>query len=323
MSEIEPRFVKHGLWVDLGKASSMGKTITTDTRTGTLIVALLAVLCSMATAHLWYLITFLIHLSRSDGRPSDGLFRQQQVMLRALPPPSAVVTDYIKLYWSWKSTRVSRGAIRSFGLPLLATSFTVGTVVSGVFSSYIVDTTNLQILASSPFCGPVNISDNSIGGINTNYTPIVQSLADPLAQECYGDTDSSSARCNIYPRPRIPFKVERDGCPWPSSQCIGIDQPAVTMDSRLLDMNKAFGMNLPSNEGVYFRKRTTCSVLPSENRTTVIPATAYSGYSRPPLPEEELLIYHFGEFPGNGTWKNATFVASLASTNVTDRFLSR
>lgn len=35
------------------------------------------------------------------------------------------------------------------------------------------------------------------------------------------------------------------------------------------------------------------------------------------------MIYHFGEFAGNDTWKNATFVASLALTNVTDRFLSR
>jgi len=323
MSEIESSFVKRGLWVDLEKSATMGSTITTDIRTGTLIAALLAVLCSLATNHLWHLITFLIHQYRADGKPSDAFSRQQQVILRTLPTPSAVVSDYIKLYFSWRGNSTRRGKFRSIVIPILAAIVTIATVLSGVFSSYVVDTTALQVLAKSSFCGPINISDESHNSVSKNYTPAVRTLAEPLAQDCYQSNSTNFARCNIYTKPRIPFHVQRTECPWPSSMCIGRDKPSVSMDSGLLDVNDAFGLNLPSNGKVQFRKKTTCAVLPLENRTTVIPATAYKGYSRPPLPEEQFLIFHFGELGGNDTWRNATFVGSLAKTNVTDGFTTR
>lgn len=98
MSEIDTRFVRHGVWTDSSRGSTMGNTITTDTRTGNILVALMTVLCSMGTAHLWHLITFVIHQCRANGRPSDALSRQQQAILRTYPTPSAVLTESAKLY---------------------------------------------------------------------------------------------------------------------------------------------------------------------------------------------------------------------------------
>ena len=301
----------------------MGKIITTDTRTGTLIVALLAVLCSLATAHLWHIITFSIHQSRASGRPSDALFHQQQAILRTFPTPSALVADFTKLYWSWKPTKTHRPATRILPLAVLAILFVVATLTAGIFSSYVVDTSNLLVLTGSPLCGPINITDQSDLAVGGNYTPVVQSLAEPIARDCYQGDTSTSARCRIYSKPRIPFSVAREDCPWTSSMCLEQTKPTVSMDSGLLDMNDAFGLNLPSRDKVQFRKKTSCAVLPLANRTTVVPATAYPGMNRPLLPNEELLITNFGDFPGNSTWKNATFVLSLLTANVTDRFILR
>jgi hypothetical protein len=47
MAEIDARFVKHGLWTNLEEGNIMGKTITTDTRTGTIVIALMAILSTV------------------------------------------------------------------------------------------------------------------------------------------------------------------------------------------------------------------------------------------------------------------------------------
>lgn len=48
--EVEPRFIKHGVWTNLDQGPVLGQTITTDTKTGNLIVALLAVLSTLGTS---------------------------------------------------------------------------------------------------------------------------------------------------------------------------------------------------------------------------------------------------------------------------------
>jgi hypothetical protein len=47
MSELDSRYVKQGLWVNEAQGNVMGRTITTTTQTGTIIVAILAVLASL------------------------------------------------------------------------------------------------------------------------------------------------------------------------------------------------------------------------------------------------------------------------------------
>jgi len=49
MSELDSQYVKRGFWVNEAQGPVMGRTITTDIRTGTIIVALLAVLSSLGT----------------------------------------------------------------------------------------------------------------------------------------------------------------------------------------------------------------------------------------------------------------------------------
>jgi hypothetical protein len=41
--ELDSRFVKRGYWVNLSKGPVMGQTINTDTQTGAIVIALLAV----------------------------------------------------------------------------------------------------------------------------------------------------------------------------------------------------------------------------------------------------------------------------------------
>ena len=47
MSEVDGQFVKRGLWTNLEQGNVMGKTITTDSTTGIIIIAMLAVMSTV------------------------------------------------------------------------------------------------------------------------------------------------------------------------------------------------------------------------------------------------------------------------------------
>ena len=85
MSELDPQFVKRGYWLNHAQGPVMGKTITTDSRSGVIIIAILAIFTSMGLNHLWHLLTFGYHQLRANGDARDGLFRQQQSLLRYYP----------------------------------------------------------------------------------------------------------------------------------------------------------------------------------------------------------------------------------------------
>lgn len=318
MSELDTRFVYHGIWTDLSRGSTMGNTITTDTRTGNILVALMTVLCSLAAGHLWHLVTFAVHQYRANGRPSDALSRQQQVILRTFPTPSAVLTESAKLYFSWSPTKTHNAGRRLAPLALFAALFTGAGTVAGIFSSYIVDSSNLLIRVQSDLCGPFDFTlENASAGMGNNYTQAVYDLAAPTVQDCYGDTVSASPRCRVYLKPRIAFNVSRGGCLWDPSLCLDMENPTVIMDSGLMDMNSVFGLNLARKDQVLFRKKTSCAILPLENHTSTVAAADFAPWPREPLPGEQVLIINYGNFSGNYTWNNATFAMSETINNIT------
>jgi intergrase/recombinase len=47
MSELDGRFVKLGAWTNLEQGKVMGRTITTDSKTGAIVIAVLAVLSTI------------------------------------------------------------------------------------------------------------------------------------------------------------------------------------------------------------------------------------------------------------------------------------
>lgn len=152
MAELDDRFVKRGYWVDWSKGPVMGQTYTVDAQSGTIIVAVLAILASVTTAQLWSLLTFVLHQVRAHGTTSEGLFWQQQALLRTMPAPAAFLTDFFKLSWAWRS-RVKHSVLKSLPILGFALVFTIGSIVGGISTSYAVDNSNIEVLVDSPFCG--------------------------------------------------------------------------------------------------------------------------------------------------------------------------
>lgn len=321
MSELDSRFVKRGLWTRVDDQGPLtGRTITADVQSGTIVVALLAVLSSISTAYLWNLVAFTIHQLRADGLPADGLFRHQQVLFRTLPTPASLFADSVKLWLYWRK-QVDRAMIRSIIPILLGASFSVASVAVGILSSYLVAGNNVQVLVNSPFCAPLNIDPT-----NPDYTSTVWglsmlesktvALAKAYARDCYQTNGTLPGHCSIYIRPNITFTQERVDCPFPSSLCIDMQQPAISFDSGLVDLNDGFGLNLGSKDRVKFRKHTACAILDTAHHSTIINASDYDGLGREAVPGEEVIILHYGNMTYDTPWPNATFDHSLTMSNL-------
>lgn len=325
MSEVEARFVKRGLWTKLDDGPIVGMTITADVRAGTIVVALLAVLASMGTAHLWNLVAFLVHQLRADGVPADGLFRQQQVLLRTLPTPSSLLADTTKLWLFWRK-HTDRAFIRSLTHLSLGLLFWIGTIVVGVLSSYIVSSSGLEVLVRSPLCGPLNF-DSIVENYAENamdlrsYEAKVAALGKVYASNCYKTQSNLPTQCGSFTRSSIPFSKKRVQCPFNSSVCADIDLPGMTFDSGLVDLNAGFGLNLAEHDRVQFRRQTNCAILKTEGHTSIANAADYPNLYHTAFPGEELLVVHYGDIVYDTPWPNATFVQSSAVSNVTYNFL--
>ena len=243
----------------------MGQTYTVDAQTGTILVALLTILASIATAQLWNLATFTIHQMRAHGNPAEGMYWQQQVLLRTMPTPTAFLADYIKISWAWRS-KVPHAFLRS--LPMLAFGllFAIGSIAAGISTAYAVDNSNIEVLVSSPHCDRLN--NTKIVMSTASGTPIFTALGDSIqsyAVNCYQNSSSLPAICrNTFHKPNITFSTAPAPCPWNETMCTGEGSSAITMDSGIVDLRKQFGLNVAEKDSVRLRRKTTCNVLPRE-----------------------------------------------------------
>ena len=322
MSEVNDRFVKHGLWVNWNQGPIMGQTITTDARTGTVIVAILTVLITTAASQLWNLMTFLYHQRRAARAaivPTSGLFWQQQVLLRTLPSPISMAADMFKLWVTWKN-KSDRFLVHSLCISCFALFFGAATIISGIFSSLVISTSNLEVLVDSPFCGQLNTSRlHEELGTSTSFRGARRRVLDSYTRTCYQNGEfvpgPAPALCrNTYINPSINFDTVSADCPWEKPMCLS---PAIAMDSGVLDANDALGLNLKSRDRVKFRRRTTCSVLPTEGHIVTRDASEFEdALDRPTLPGEQATVVRYGTIDGTLN-SSDTFFISQYMTNLT------
>ena len=287
----------------------MGKTITTVTTNGNIVIALLAVITTFGLRHFWNVIIFIYHQCQAKHVPADGLHHQQQVLLRTLPAPGSVLTESLKLWWVWRK-RAKKSLLRSLPLLSLAFLFTISTITVGIFSSYVVDSSDIAILVSSPNCSTINYVPSELNEIgeadyevwSTDIRKKVSELAGTYSRDCYvNQTPTMPERCKIFVRPAIPSTHERRSCPFEQSMCKQIMQePGLAVDTGMFDIGDYIGLNLAKKDAVKFRQRGTCSVLELEGRYTTFDASSGINHAIEPYlgrklwAEEQVRFIHLG-----------------------------
>ncbi|KAF2114997.1 hypothetical protein BDV96DRAFT_646853 [Lophiotrema nucula] len=325
MSEPADEYVKRGYWVNWNDGAIMGRTITVESRTGNLIIALLTILASVASAQLWNLVTFFYHQHRARGAPADGLFWQQQALLRTLPTPTSLMADSAKLWWAWRK-RADRPILRS-AIPMsVAMLFAIAALAAGIFSNYLVNSSNIEIMVDSPLCRYINLTTFWSSLSNPEWSKLNQAV-EAYTRNCYANESSVPSACtNTFTRPVLPIAQSRTACPWNnSSMCHPGELPATTVDTGLMNVNEWLGINLAPKDTVRFRKRTTCNPVPIDGRADVRPMSDFAELTvYPSKPGEEALALRFGTLPApEDEFPEYTFISSLTKANWTDTFTGR
>jgi hypothetical protein len=134
------------------------------------------------------------------------MFRQQQVLLRTLPPPSTLFFDWLKLWWAWKGDR-RRPYVRSPLLAILSLGFISTTIIVSIFAAFVISNSDVQVLVDSPYCGPFRLDNEDLN----IYVVRVESTGRVYAEACYQDFSGEAIpeACRVNIQPNIPFTNER------------------------------------------------------------------------------------------------------------------
>lgn len=190
--------------------------------------------------------------------------------------------------------------LRSWPAAAIVLTYAIAAIAAGISTSYAVDTTNLEVLVDSPLCRLLNVSGlaadaNASTAFSTGISPYIHTYT----QNCYINKTVPPAGCrNIFVQPKISIDVQPAACPWQSSMCLEEQQPAIAMDSGLVDVSREFGLNLRSRDNLWVRRKTTCNVLPLKGHEDQIDLNTVGGNSMyfETLPDEKGVGYRFGNY---------------------------
>jgi hypothetical protein len=185
------------------------------------------------------------------------------------------IWETLKLIRLWKS-KTNSAFRKSLVVLFFATLNWIGFAIAGVFSSRVALLGSLA-LRNPGTCGWMTIE---LSGLPTVLPAQAAQMTNAMyvfgrrsakigidyTASCYANqTEGSPSACQTFTRPNIASTIDRNApCPFPNGLC---DGAAVQLDSGLVDSSE-FGINTPLDERIYFRRFTTCAVIPVEKFVT-------------------------------------------------------
>lgn len=125
---------------------------TLPTYYGLILVSFLTLFVQFSGASLWRALCFFLHRRRSTLAARDGLYHQQQIILRNAASAPGCLWSLFRSAVVWKD-KVDAALTRSFPLMLIASTHIGCFITAGLFSSQIASTKTGQALVKSDICG--------------------------------------------------------------------------------------------------------------------------------------------------------------------------
>ncbi len=318
--------VHTGTWINWTTGPILGATWTTSPQNGAYLVAFLALFVRVAGQHFWDIFCYTLFQLRSTARDEDGLFHQQQAVLRNTATDTSAVWQFLTLGWYWQ-----RRARRAWGrtLPLVVGGLLniLAFGAAGVFVSRVTNNGN-EVLLREIACGlwPDPYAFNP--DLNFNQTSVMEQMefsanaeytvgmSSTFAGNCYGYDSAAAANlpspdCNANGRQLIDWSVDIDtACPFAPDMCI--DDLAVRLDTGYIDSHLHLGINAPPKNRVLFREVLECAPITIQGFQSGWVDLADSG-----LPQDmygpgnygsEFMYYNYG--PQYDYGMNHTFIYS-------------
>jgi hypothetical protein len=305
-------YTYQGVWINWSRGKILGGTLTLAPANATILVAVLAIFVQVAGSQLWKVFQLALHQCRATQKSRDGVYHQQQAVLRNNPSDFSSIWQLLQVGLAWRHQRTLNPLRRSIGLMTWAFLHFMLFALAGTFSTRFVNTDD-PVLSRSPFCGKFNATYLSSLGSHTstgmpshleieyytNYQTRYQQSQE-YADSCYTNLETL-AKCNLLARPQLSWNTTTHvSCPFDSSVCLTA-VPRVTYDTGFISSHQDLGLNAPEQDRILYRKSTTCTVLNDARFVSGwknIPATADS-------PAKRVVDAYYG--PNQLADRNATY----------------
>jgi hypothetical protein len=308
-----------GPWLDSSSGLLHGSRITTTSTTAFCLVSFLAIFILAFGRHFWGILRFILHQLRVVRSPQDGLYYQEQVLLRNASSPSMALWEFLRVGWAWRG-RAEYSLARVAPLILLATAQVVVFTLAGVFSSGTFGVTNEVLVQSEEgACGYLNWPESTPGDVlNTSDWTLLNSafIEDRTAatkslayrSSCYGE--SAGSDCNYYVKPRIESENMTVACPFAEVMCLKSDGTGALQVTSEVNTIDDLGINSRRDTALTYKKVTTCAPLVTDG---------YSRWYQNTAGQDQYLEFFYGSYINLASAEQlpVTFAYDAFSSNYT------
>jgi hypothetical protein len=252
-----------GLWDDYDLILAFRKVWTLPSRTGTVIITLLAILVTFTANRSWKIWRFLLHgLLEAIGRrfpaQSQPVVRQQQAILRNSETTGEALLSTLDLVTKKQAPpRVRALAITMAVFMLLhwGVFLTLGILTTQVKLG---DTVRSLATNDSGIWFPIPDMDPALSvrisaELNINKTV----AAENYVRNCYTSVSTAISDCNLFAKQLFAHTTQLTPCPLrDTTLCIGPGSGALVVESSNISWSD-LGINWLHSKDVYLRRRST------------------------------------------------------------------
>lgn len=263
----EPR-VYIGSWTNWSHGKVLGATLTLTRVNGDFLIAFLALFVSFVGTSFFRLSCFALHHILSSSGPQDDVHHQRQAILRNTASGTNAIFSLSEVLWSHigQGGRDKKLFKRLFPLLLHTAIMIAAFAVAGVYSSRISALTGGEVLVWSPLDDaqveklPINLTD-PMDPTMMAYTAARFNTFSNYAQACYSDSQSTTAGCNTYVKPKLAPIIEKNAeCPFDAGLC-RTQTGNIRIDSGYLDSHFDLGINFPVSKRFRYRQVLQCAPI--------------------------------------------------------------
>lgn len=276
--------VYQGVWINWTENRFLGATITLSSSRASILIALFAIVIKVTGDRFWAILRFALYQRRSARKSQDVLHQRQQVILRNTTSDIVTAWEFLQLIWPSPTSSSLR---RSLPIMMLAFfNFAIWTAL-GIFWFRLVRAPGKdEVLVRSPDCGLY------LYAVSPQYANLQVGnetrIADDYVATCYNTGGASgNERCNIYVSQTIPWKGSMVECPFEPEVC-STGAQAYEMDTGMVDSHTLLGINSKPEERVFYRRRTTCAILNTDDYANVTRLTSSNDINI------SIADYHYG-----------------------------
>lgn len=242
----------------------------------------------------WRICCLAIHFSSSSSEPRDGLYHQQQTILRNAADPETGLRLLLALGISWRN-RAPRAARRLLMLVVFALACIVAFSAASLFSSRISGAMGSQVLLTGANCSvraPLVANGSNEDAYQQYFVKHqrqrsfgIENAANYAAQ-CYSNTGASQLYCGTFITKRLPILQNMTaGCPFAPELCKSQDRNLI-VETGYLNSHEHFGINAPPENRFVYRRVVHCAPMVTEGYKSTFNTSNITSFTN----------YHYGGF---------------------------